>query len=134
MGNPTIGSADSEARTILIVEDERIVARDLSLTLEEMGYVVSATVRSSTEAFQEAAAHRPDLVLMDIRIDGDADGVEVAAELKRRHQVPVIFLTGSTDEETLQRAFRTEPDGYLPKPFTRATLRTALEVAFQRQT
>ncbi len=134
MGISTAPTAEAEARTILIVEDEGIVARDLSMTLEEMGYVVCGTVRSSTEALHQAAAQRPDLVLMDIRIKGDADGVEVAAELKRRHHVPVIFLTGSTDEETLQRAFRVEPDGYLPKPFTRATLRTALEVAFQRQT
>jgi diguanylate cyclase (GGDEF)-like protein len=134
MGVATTRSPEAEPRTILIVEDERIVARDLSMTLEEMGYVVCATVRSSTEALHQTAALHPDLVLMDIRIKGDSDGVEVAAELKRRHHVPVIFLTGSTDEETLQRAFRTEPDGYLPKPFTRATLRTALEVAFQRQT
>jgi diguanylate cyclase (GGDEF)-like protein len=134
MGTAITQTPDPGARTILIVEDERIVARDLSMTLEEMGYVVCAAVRSSTEALHQAATHRPDLVLMDIRIKGEADGVEVAAELKRRHHVPVIFLTGSTDEETLQRAFRTEPDGYLPKPFTRATLRTALEVAFQRQT
>ena len=96
-----------------------------------MGYVCS-TALSSNEALDQAAAHRPALVLMDIRIIGQMDGVEVAAELKRLHHLPVVFLTGNTDESTLQRAFRVEPDGYLSKPFTRATLRTAIEVAIQR--
>jgi diguanylate cyclase (GGDEF)-like protein len=125
-------SAESETKRILVVEDERIIARDICKTLEEMGYTC-ATARSSNEALEQAAAYRPDLVLMDIRIHGQLDGVEVAAELKRRHQSPVVFLTGNTDEETLQRAIRAEPDGYLAKPFTRATLRSAIEVAIQRR-
>ena len=129
----TVASKDDAAtKRILVIEDERIIARDICKTLEELGYAVCGTGRSSAEALDEAAAHHPDLVLMDIRIEGALDGVEVAAELKRRHQVPVVFLTGNTDSVTLERAVRAEPAGYLSKPFTRATLRSAIEVALQR--
>jgi diguanylate cyclase (GGDEF)-like protein len=127
-----VSKVENEAKRILVIEDERIIARDICKTLEEMGYVVCGTGRSSNEALDQAAAHHPDLVLMDIRIDGQLDGVEAAAELKRRRKVPVVFLTGNTDEDTLERAVRAEPDGYLSKPFTRATLRSAIEVALQR--
>jgi CheY-like chemotaxis protein len=129
---PTIHD-DVATTRILVIEDERIIARDICATLEEMGYAVCGMGRSSTEALAQAAAQKPDLVLMDIRIEGPLDGVEAAAELKRRHKVPVVFLTGNTDEGTLQRAIRAEPDGYLAKPFTRATLRSAIEVAIQRR-
>jgi two-component system, cell cycle sensor histidine kinase and response regulator CckA len=125
-------SNGTETKRILVVEDQRIVSRDICETLQEMGYVVCATARSSEEALDCSATHRPDLVLMDIRLSGQVDGVEVASELKRRHRIPVVFLTGNTDEETLERAVRAEPDGYLSKPFTRATLRSAIEVAIQR--
>jgi diguanylate cyclase (GGDEF)-like protein len=123
---------ETETKRILVIEDERIIARDICKTLEEMGYTVCGTGRSSGEALDQAAAHRPDLVLMDIRIEGPMDGVEAATELKRRHQVPVVFLTGNTDEATLERAVRAKPDGYVSKPFTRASLRSAVEVALQR--
>jgi diguanylate cyclase (GGDEF)-like protein len=133
MGIGTVVSkAETESRRILVVEDERIIALDICKTLEDMGYAVCGTARSSDEALNQALTQRPDLVLMDIRIVGALDGIEAAGELKRRHQVPVVFLTGNTDEGTLQRAFRASPDGYVGKPFTRATLRTALEVALQR--
>src|SRR5580698_2862428 len=132
MDAAAVAGDGTDAKRLLVVEDQRIICRDICKTLEELGYVVCATARSSDEALEQAAAHHPDLVLMDIRIIGQVDGVEVATELKRRHQVPVVFLTGNTDEETLQRAFRAEPDGYLSKPFTRATLRSAIEVAIQR--
>src|SRR5580704_1546935 len=132
MDAAAVAGDGTDAKRLLVVEDQRIICRDICKTLEELGYVVCATARSSDEALEQSAAHHPDLVLMDIRIIGQVDGVEVATELKRRHQVPVVFLTGNTDEETLQRAFRAEPDGYLSKPFTRATLRSAIEVAMQR--
>ena len=127
-----VSKSAPETRRILVVEDERIIARDICKTLEEMGFGVCGTAGSSDEALDQAAAYDPHLVLMDIRINGKLDGVEAAAELKRRYRVPVVFLTGNTDEVTLQRAFRSEPDGYLSKPFTRATLRSAIEVALQR--
>jgi diguanylate cyclase (GGDEF)-like protein len=132
MGIELVSKDETEAKRILVIEDERIIALDICKTLVEMGYEVCGTGRSSTDALDLAAAHRPDLVLMDIRINGPLDGVEVAAELKRKHQVPVVFLTGNTDEVTLERAVRAGPDGYLSKPFTRASLRSAVEVAIQR--
>jgi len=120
------------AKRILVVEDERIVARDLCRTLEGMGFQVGEAARSADEAMERTEAQVPDLVLMDIRIKGDADGIDVAAELKRRYDVPVVFLTASSDEGTRQRALQTQPYGYLPKPFTQTTLRTAIEVALKR--
>lgn len=133
VGNAVGQREGSEALTrILVVEDERVVALDLCRALADMGYLVGRSARSSHEALELAAADAPDLILMDIRIDGGSDGIEAATQLKLLHQVPIVFLTASTDEMTMQRAFRARPHGYLPKPFTRATLRSAIEVALQR--
>jgi diguanylate cyclase (GGDEF)-like protein len=129
---PLTNHDDVAIKRILVIEDERIIALDICKTLVEMGYEVCGSGRSSNEALELTAAQHPDLVLMDIRINGPLDGVEAATELKRRHQVPVVFLTGNTDEVTLERAVRAGPDGYLSKPFTRASLRSAVEVAIQR--
>ena len=121
-----------DATRIMVVEDERIVARDLCRTLEAFGYRVAGAARSAEEALAQAADMAPDLVLMDIRIKGQADGVEAATQLKLRYGVPVVFLTASSDEGTLQRAMRSQPDGYVSKPFTSTVLHTAIEVALQR--
>ncbi|MGE3805156.1 MAG: response regulator [Gemmataceae bacterium] len=117
---------------ILLVEDERIVARDISHRLERMGYSVTGVAASGEEALQKSAAAPPDVVLMDIMLQGDMDGVETCTRLKQRHDVPVIFLTAYADDQTLQRAKVTEPYGYLLKPYQERELRTAIEVAVYR--
>lgn len=122
----------SKERTVLIVEDERIVALDLKLSLEDMGFRVLAVASSSGEAIAAAEVERPNLVIMDIRIMGDLDGIELAAVLRARHSVPIVYLTANADAATLKRALETEPNGYLAKPFSPKSLRTTLEVALRR--
>jgi PAS domain S-box-containing protein len=117
---------------ILIVEDEFIVAGDLQLRLEELGYEVAGTADNGPEGVRLAASARPDLVLMDIRLKGKLDGIAAAEQIGRRFQVPVVFLTAYAEEDTLQRAKLAEPFGYILKPFEDRELRTVIEVALYK--
>ncbi len=117
--------------TILVVEDEHIVARDIQAMLEELGYAVSIAV-SGEEAVTKAAEVHPDLVLMDIVLKGRMDGVDAAAQLRDRFRIPVIFLTAYADEKTVQRAKVTTPYGYILKPFEERELHIAIELALFR--
>ena len=118
--------------SILIVEDEAIVATDLQETLADMGYEPFAIAASADEALRWAAQRCPDLVLMDIRIQGDRDGIETAALLRDDFDVPIIYLTAHADDATLRRARDTEPHGYLTKPIKPADLRSAIELSLHR--
>lgn len=122
----------SKRARVLIVEDERIVARDLQQTLEGMGYEVIGIASSAGEAMHHCVERRPDAVLMDIRIKGGLDGIATAAVLRERFDVPVTFLTAHTDQATLERAAKTRPYGYLTKPVNAAELRSAIEVSILR--
>ena len=117
---------------ILIVEDENIVAWDIKEALEKLGHTVVARVVSGAEAIQIAATARPDLVLMDIRLEGDIDGIAAAAEIYSRFDIPVIYLTAHADDDTLDRATATNPFGYLVKPFRERELHTTIQVALRR--
>ncbi|KPQ01024.1 MAG: two component signal transduction system hybrid histidine kinase / response regulator with PAS senso [Bacteroidetes bacterium HLUCCA01] len=114
---------------LLIVEDERIVAMDLRHRLERFGYEVVDMVASGTAAMQAVEQHHPDMVLMDIRIQGEMDGIETAGELHRRFDIPHIYLTAHRDGETINRAKHTEPFGYLLKPFNDREIQTTIEMA-----
>lgn len=118
--------------TILVVEDETIVAKDIQCTLTRLGYRAPATATSGEEALRKAAEIRPDLVLMDIVLKGPMDGVETARELRARYAVPVVYLTAYADDYALERAKTTEPAGYLLKPFQMAELRPTIEMALHR--
>jgi diguanylate cyclase (GGDEF)-like protein/PAS domain S-box-containing protein len=118
----------SNAR-ILIVEDERIVAADLAAVLRQLGYVVTGTAASAQQALTLVAADPPDLVLMDIHIRGEVDGVALAAALREQHALPVIFVSAFADDATITRARRTQPYGYLVKPFNDRELKGAIEIA-----
>jgi two-component system cell cycle sensor histidine kinase/response regulator CckA len=120
------------AEQILVVEDEVIVAKDLQNELKSLGYDVPFIASSGEEAIEKAAATRPNLVLMDIRLKGQMDGVDAAHELRRRLNIPVVFLTAYADESTLQRAKVAEPYGYLLKPFERRELRISIETALHK--
>ena len=120
------------AKTILVVEDERIVARDLQRSLTDLGYNVPVTAASADQAIMLATEHCPDLVLMDIRIKGKRDGIETASILRERFDVPIVYLTAFADEATLERAKATEPFGYLMKPVRNSDLRSAVEIALFR--
>jgi len=117
---------------VLVVEDESITAKDLQLTLQELGYEVVAKASSGKEAIQEAEAQKPDLVLMDIFMPGEVDGVEAAKQINERLGIPVVYLTAHTEEETLSRAKITTPYGYIVKPFNDRDLRSNIEMALYK--
>lgn len=117
---------------IMVVEDEAIIATDLRRMLEGLNYRVAATAGDGAEAIALAHRHRPDLVLMDIRLDNDMDGVEVAEHLRDMLRTPVVYLTAHTDEATLSRAKATGPHGFLVKPVMERELRVTVEVALAR--
>lgn len=118
----------SKAR-ILVVEDERLVATDISQCLQQLGYKVTATAVSAVEALRQAVLQSPDLVLMDIKLKGGIDGVQAAEALYERMDIPVVYLTAFADVETVERAKHTFPSGYVLKPFDDRSLRTAVELA-----
>lgn len=117
---------------IMIVEDENIVALDVKIRLERLGYAVPAIASSGEEAIAKALETRPDLVLMDIRLRGEMDGVEAAAQIRTRFEIPIVYLTAFADEETLRRAKVTEPYGYVLKPFEERELHAIIEMALYR--
>jgi len=123
-------ASDTKTR-ILVVEDEPIVALDLQLRLQRMGYNVPVFVASGEEALASAQLSPPDLVLMDINIEGEMDGVEAADRLAQQY-VPVVYLTAYSNDRTLERAKTTEPYGYLLKPFEERELQTTIEVAISK--
>jgi two-component system, cell cycle sensor histidine kinase and response regulator CckA len=129
---PTGRSPSEVRKTILIVEDERAIAKDLKRTLESFGYEVLAMASTADDAIRLVSERCPDLALMDIRIQGERDGIEAAEILRLRFGVPVIYLTAFVDAETLARAKTTEPLGYLLKPVRPDELRSAVEIALHR--
>lgn len=117
---------------IMIVEDEPLVAELLEERLKMLGYRIAASVRTGEEAVEKTAELAPDLVLMDVILAGKMDGVEAAAAIHKRCDIPVVFLTGYADDETLRRAQLTEPLGYLLKPFENRELHAAITVSLNR--
>ncbi|MDF5711060.1 MAG: response regulator [Nostoc sp. S4] len=113
---------------ILVVEDEAIVAKDLQYRLNKFGYTVPIIASSGEEAINKALEISPDLVLMDIRLKGQMDGIEAAQKIYKSFDIPVIYLTAYADEQTLERAKVTEPFGYLLKPFREKELQTNIEI------
>jgi two-component system sensor histidine kinase/response regulator len=118
---------------ILVVEDDRVVARDIEQQLLGMGLTVVGVAARADDAVALAREHRPGLVLMDVRLEGGSDGIDAAARIRAEFRIPVIFLTAYADEETLRRASLAEPYGYLVKPFEDSQLRTAIELALYKQ-
>ena len=98
---------------VLIVDDEIIIARELEARLQSMGYSVVGIASSGAEAIQRAGETQPDLILMDIVLKGDMNGVEAAAEIRRRWQIPIIYVTAYTDKRTLDDAKATQPFAYI---------------------
>ncbi len=116
---------------ILIVEDEPIVAKDIRNRLQKMGYTVFAVASSGKEAV-EKVKNNPDLVLMDIVLRGDMDGIEAADVIRAQADIPIVYVTAHADEKTLQRAKVTEPYGYILKPFENRELHTIIEMALYK--
>ncbi len=114
---------------ILIIEDEAIVAWNLELLLQNFGYEVTGTADNARHGLQLFHQHAPDLVLLDINIQGDHDGIHLAEQMKMVRELPIIFLTAMTDTDYLQRAKSINPAAYLIKPFQEKGLQMAIELA-----
>jgi two-component system, cell cycle sensor histidine kinase and response regulator CckA len=115
--------------SIMVVEDERIVAKNIEETLRLMGYDVLGSHATGADCLRQASTHRPDLVLMDVRIRGELDGIQTAKLLRSQFDVPVVFLTAYADDDTVKRAREAEPHGYILKPFRASDLRAGVEIA-----
>lgn len=115
---------------VLIVEDEILVAEELALDLEENGFEVIAIAISSDECFEAIAKNKPHVILMDINIKGQKDGIETTKIINENHQIPIIYLTANTDISTTQRAIETTPSAFISKPFNKKDVIIALELAF----
>lgn len=114
---------------IQIVEDEEEVAEILQMLIESVGYIVVGSSPSGKDAIYSAGKMNPDLVLMDIELKGEIDGIETAKQLKSLHNIPVVFVTGFYDNNTIERAKQAEPMGYLIKPVDVQELKVTIEFA-----
>ena len=119
--------------SILIIEDELVIAMDIESKLKKLGYEVLGVKTSSEEAIDFLSFHRPDLVLCDIMIEGAFDGIEVAMKFVNQ-KIPFVFLTSLSDRPTLERAKQALPYGYIVKPFTEKDLLTTIEMSLNRYT
>jgi len=121
-----------EQKSILVVEDEQIVAAELREILAGLGYRAVAAASTGSEALARTEETHPDLILMDVRIKGDMDGIETASRIMARWDIPIIYVTAHADQETLRRARVTEPLGYVLKPFGERELQIAIEMAIYK--
>lgn len=119
-------------KTILLVEDDNIIARVADWRLKSLGYEVCGRATTSAETMELVATHSPDLILMDINLQGDIDGIDTAQMIKERYNIPVVFVTSHSDGVTLERAKATNPDGFIIKPFDDNDLRVAIELALKK--
>lgn len=117
---------------IVVAEDEALIAFELQRLLVQFGYEVCALARSAPEAVQAAGAHEPDLVLMDIRLANNTDGVAAAQEIMDLFGIPAVYLTAHSDSATIARAQATRPLGLITKPFSATRLESALRDAIAR--
>jgi len=117
---------------ILVVEDECIIADDIKDSLEALGYAITAVVDSGEEAIKKAAETQPNLVLMDILLKGNMDGVQAAEQIWDRFNIPIVYLTVHSDVDTLKRAKVTSTFGYITKPFKQSELHATVELSIHR--
>jgi signal transduction histidine kinase len=125
-------SMSTKVPTILVVEDESIVAMDMERRLRGLGYEVAGRVLTGPDAVTQTSQLKPDVVLMDIHLKGKMDGIEAAGLIKREYDVPVIYITAYSDQATLERAKETEPYGYILKPFQEREIHSVIEMALYK--
>jgi len=124
---------ETNMKKILVVEDEAVIALRLQQRLSMMGYEVVALSHSSEESLEKARDLRPDLILMDIKIPGNLDGITVAEIVKSELDIPVVFLTAFAEDQIIERAKQAEPYGYIVKPFQDQELKAAVEIALYKK-
>jgi CheY-like chemotaxis protein len=117
---------------VMVVEDEALVAAAIAACLRNLGHQVAATAVSGEEAVRKAMSLDPDLVLMDIRLKGKMDGIQAASRITQALQIPIVYLTAHSDDETLVRARTTEPYGFILKPFDEKVLKAVIEMTLYR--
>jgi len=120
-------------KKILLVEDDDIIAKVEDWRLKNLGYEVAGRAISGAEAMELVVNTKPDLVLMDINIQGEVDGIETAKRIKKQFSIPVVYVTSHSDGPTLDRAKATQPDGFVVKPFDDNDLRVAIELALKKK-
>jgi len=113
-----------------IVEDELLIARSISMALDDLGYTFTEASISYTEAMKMIEMEKPDILLLDIQLCGKKDGVDVASIVNDKYHIPFIFLTANSDSATIERAKKVNPHAYLIKPFTKEELFASIEIAF----
>lgn len=117
---------------VLVVEDESIVSKDIQHSLKKLGYNVVGASATGERAIELAMSENPDIVLMDIMLKGDMNGIQAAEQIKKKLFIPIIFLTAYADESTLEKAKITEPYGYILKPYKEIDLHTTIEMAIYK--
>ena len=117
---------------VLVVEDESIVSKDIQHSLKKLGYNVVGASATGELAIELAGSEHPDIVLMDIMLKGNMNGIEAANTIRSKYSIPIIFLTAYADESTLSKAKITEPYGYILKPFKEIDLHTTIEMAIYK--
>ena len=118
---------------ILLVEGDLFSAATLRITLIKSGYMLTSHVSTGEDALQKAKEEKPDLILMEISLEGELDGIQAAKEIKKDFSIPIIFLTSHSDSKILNRAMSLKPDGYIIKPFTEEELRNSIKLALFKQ-
>jgi AmiR/NasT family two-component response regulator len=121
-----------ESKTVMVVEDEPIIGLEIRETLKRLGYQVPEVIAAGEDVLQAVVRHKPDLLLMDIRLGGFQDGIETAYLVGAEFGLPIVYLSAYSNDESIMRASRTRAYGYLVKPFDERTLRTTIELAFMR--
>jgi two-component system, response regulator PdtaR len=117
---------------VLVVEDERILALSLKKKLEKLGFTVTGTASTGKEAIDSTNQEKPDLVLMDIVLKGEMDGIDTAKLIINLHEIPIIYLTAYADDETIERAVQTCPYGYIMKPYKDREIKANIEMALHK--
>ena len=126
------GAGGPRGARVLVVEDDGVLALDLTETLDDLGYTVAGTAKRGEEAIELTRRLHPQLILMDVGLAGDIDGIAAAEAIRDEHDVPVVFLTAHADDETLHRATRSDASAFLVKPFKAPDLRCVIEIALHK--
>lgn len=121
-----------ETSEIFVIEDEIIVAADIKQNLENLGYKVTGIAAKGEEALRKLGKTRPDLILIDIMLCGDLDGIETAEQINEFYDIPFIYLTGYFDNNIIERAKLTQPSGYIIKPFDKIRLHSTIQMALYK--
>ncbi len=118
---------------ILIAEDENIVALDIKNSLTKLGYSVTSIASTGIDVMTQIEENKPDLILMDIMLKSSLDGIDAASLISHRYRIPIIYVTSSTDKNTLERAKSTKPSDFIMKPFDIERLQSAIEKVLKKQ-